>query len=82
MQYYGLDNKLIDGAADRNPVKWGKYTLTDIPIVSEEEARAKADIFLVLPYGFIDEFVRRETAWLNSGGEFVVPLPEFRVISK
>jgi NDP-4-keto-2,6-dideoxyhexose 3-C-methyltransferase len=82
LQYYGLGNKLIDGAADRNPVKWGKYTLTDIPIVSEEEARAKADIFLVLPYGFIDEFVRRETAWLNAGGEFVVPLPEFRVISK
>ena len=80
LQYYGLDNKLIDGAADRNPVKWGKYTLTDIPIVPEEEGRAKADIFLVLPYGFIDEFVRRENDWLKSGGEFVVPLPEFRVI--
>lgn len=80
LQYYGIDNKLIDGAADRNPVKWGKYTLTDIPIVSEAEGRAKADIFLVLPYGFIDEFVRRESSWLKGGGEFVVPLPEFRVI--
>jgi SAM-dependent methyltransferase len=80
LQYYGLDNKLIDGAADRNPAKWGKYTLTDIPIVSEEEGRAKADVFLVLPYGFIDEFVRREGDWINAGGEFVVPLPELRVI--
>lgn len=80
LQYYGIDNTLIDGAADRNPVKWGKYTLTDIPIVSEAEGRDKADIFLVLPYGFIDEFVRRESAWLKAGGEFVVPLPEFRVI--
>ncbi len=81
LQYYGLDNGLITGAADRNPAKWGLYTLTDIPIVSEEEGRAKADIFLVLPYGFIDEFVKRETSWLKSGGEFVVPLPEFRVIN-
>ncbi|HEV2299798.1 MAG TPA: class I SAM-dependent methyltransferase [Candidatus Acidoferrales bacterium] len=80
LQYYGIDKKLIEGAADRNPVKWGKYTLTDIPIVSEAEGRAKADIFLVLPYGFIDEFVRRESSWLKGGGEFVVPLPEFRVI--
>lgn len=80
LQYYGLDNKLILGAADRNPAKWGKYTLTDIPIVSEEEGRAKADVFLVLPYSFIDEFVRRESEWLGAGGEFVVPLPEFRVI--
>jgi NDP-4-keto-2,6-dideoxyhexose 3-C-methyltransferase len=80
LQYYGLDNKLIEGAADRNPVKWGKYTLTDIPIVSEKEGRARADAFLVLPYSFIDEFVRRERDWLKAGGEFVVPLPEFRVI--
>ncbi len=80
LQYYGLDNKLIEGAADRNPLKWGKYTLTDIPIVSEKEGRARADVFLVLPYGFIEEFVRRERDWLKAGGEFVVPLPGFRVI--
>jgi cyclopropane fatty-acyl-phospholipid synthase-like methyltransferase len=82
LQYYGLDNRHIRGAADRNPEKWGKYTLTDIPIVSEEEGRANADVFLVLPYGFINEFVKREADWLNRGGEFVVPLPEFRVIRK
>ncbi len=80
LQYYGLDRKLITGAADRNPAKWGAYTLTDIPIVSEEEGRRNADMFLVLPYGFIDEFVRRESAWLSAGGKFIVPLPEFRVI--
>lgn len=80
LQYYGLDEKLISGAADRNPAKWGKYMLTDIPIVSEEEGRRNADLFLVLPYGFIDEFVSRETDWLRDGGQFVVPLPEFRVI--
>ena len=80
LQYYGLDDTLITGAADLNPVKWGKYTLTDIPIVSEAEGRANAEVFLVLPYAFIDDFVQREQEWLASGGEFVVPLPEFRVI--
>ena len=80
LQYFGLDNRSIIGAADRNPDKWGKYTLTDIPIVSEEEGRKNADIFLVLPYGFIGEFVKRETEWLKRGGEFVIPLPEFRII--
>ncbi|MBI2602108.1 MAG: methyltransferase domain-containing protein [Deltaproteobacteria bacterium] len=80
LQYYGLDRTLIQGVADRNPQKWGKYTLTDIPIVSEEEGRRYADLFLILPYGFINEFVRREKRWLEDGGEFVAPLPEFRVI--
>ncbi|HBA89454.1 MAG TPA: hypothetical protein DCZ75_16155 [Geobacter sp.] len=82
LQYYGLDNTLIAGAADLNPVKWGKYTLTDIPIVSEEEGREKADVFLVLPYAFVDSFIEREQEWLEKGGEFVVPLPEFRVVRK
>lgn len=80
LQYYGLGHEIISGVADRNPQKWGKYTLTDIPIVSEDEGRKKADIFLVLPYGFISEFVKREGEWLANGGEFVAPLPEFNII--
>jgi hypothetical protein len=80
LQYYGLDNTLITAAADKNTLKWGAYTLTDIPIVSEEEGRANADAFLILPYSFVDEFVRRESDWLNNGGEFIVPLPQFRII--
>ena len=82
LQYYGLDNTLITAAADKNPLKWGAYTLTDIPIVSEEEGRAHADAFLILPYGFVDEFVRRENDWLRNGGEFIVPLPRFRIIRR
>ena len=82
LQYYGLDNRLITAAADKNPEKWGAFTLTDIPIVSEEEGRANADVFLILPYSFVDEFVRREREWLKGGGEFIVPLPEFKIISE
>jgi hypothetical protein len=81
LQYFGLDNTLITAVADKNPEKWGKYTLTDIPIISEEEGRAGADVFLVLPYSFIEEFVRREQDWLKKGGEFIVPLPEFKIIT-
>lgn len=83
LQYFGLDAKLLTAAAERNPVKWGKRTIgTNIPIVSEEEARAaRPEYMLVLPWQFIDEFVERENAYLASGGTFIVPLPEFRLIS-
>jgi len=82
LQYYGLDWTLIHGAAERSPEKWGKVTIgTGIPIVSEEEARdAKPDYFLVLPYAFIKEFVVREADWMEQGGRFIVPLPEFALI--
>ena len=83
LQYYGLDNSLIAGASERSPEKWGKLTVgTGIPIVSEEEARAKKpDYFLVLPYAFFDEFYKREADWRAQGGKFIVPLPEFRVVA-
>ncbi len=82
LQYYGLDSTLIKAAAERSPEKWGKYTIGSwIPIVSEEEARrAKPDYFLVLPWAFFNEFYEREKDWRAGGGQFIVPLPEFRVV--
>lgn len=83
LQYYGLDSTLITAAAERSPEKWGKYTIgTGIPIISEEQARLEQpDYFLVLPWGFFDEFYLREEQWRKKGGKFIVPLPEFRVVS-
>ncbi|HOR47208.1 MAG TPA: class I SAM-dependent methyltransferase [Caldisericia bacterium] len=82
LQYYGLDYRLITAAAERSPEKWGKYTIGSwIPIVSEEEARrANPDYFLVLPWAFFSEFYEREVEWRSRGGQFIVPLPEFRVV--
>ncbi|MBN1423808.1 class I SAM-dependent methyltransferase [Candidatus Fermentibacteria bacterium] len=82
LQYCGIDAGLIDKAADRNPEKWGRHTLgTNIPIVSEEQARAeKPDFFLVLPWHFFDCFVEREADFLRRGGKFILPLPELRIV--
>ena len=80
LQVMGLNASLITGIADRNPEKWGKYTVgTDIPIVSEEEARKKADYFFVLPYAFIDSFIEREKEWMKKGGKFIVSTPSFKI---
>ncbi len=82
LQYFGLDSSLLVAAAERNPAKFGKKMVgTNVPIISEEEARAaKPDYMLVLPWAFIDEFVKRETEFLSGGGKFIVPLPDFRLI--
>jgi C-methyltransferase C-terminal domain/Putative zinc binding domain/Methyltransferase domain len=82
LQYAGLDHEVVSYAADRNPDKWGCETIrTKIPIVSEEDSRAmKPDYYLVLPWHFLDEFVEREQEFFASGGKFIVPLPEVRVV--
>lgn len=81
LQHYGLDNALIEAAAERDPRKYGKVTAgTDIPIVPEAESRPEADYYLVLPWHLMDGFVDREAEWLRDGGAFIKPLPEFELI--
>ena len=84
LQFYGLGPKDIEAIADRNPVKFGKFTAgTCIPVISEEESRhRKPDYYFVLAWHFMPEFLQRESEFLKSGGKFIVPMPEFRVISE
>lgn len=82
LQFFELDNTMIDGIAERSPYKFGLKTVgTNIPIYSEDEMRKeKPDFLLVLPWHFINEFIERESDYLNSGGKFIVPCPKFEVI--
>ncbi|MBA7499028.1 hypothetical protein ES704_01767 [subsurface metagenome] len=82
LQFCNIDNTLITAAADKNPEKWRRRTpITNIPIISEEEARkAKPDYFLVLPWHFKEEFIKREVDFLASGGKFIFPLPKIEII--
>lgn len=84
LQYYGLDASLIAAIADKNPEKFGKFTVgTNIPIMPEDEARvAKPDYFFILPFAFTDTFVLRERDWLSGGGKFIVCTPEFKIIGE
>ena len=83
LQYYGLNKNLIKYAAERSPEKWGKYTIgSGIKIISEKQARSlKPDFFFVTPWGFINEFKKREKNWLNKGGKFLVPFPKLKIIN-
>ena len=83
LQYYGLDSKTISYAAERSPEKWGKYTVgSGIKIISETKARSlKPDYFFVMPYGFINEFIKREKQWIKKGGTFLLPYPFFKKVN-
>jgi hypothetical protein len=82
LQYFGLDNSLINGIAEKSTYKFRLKTVgTNIPIYSEDEMRkANPDYLLVLPWHFINEFVERESDFLKNGGKFIVPCPNFNII--
>ena len=82
LQFFDINHNLIDIAADRNNDKWGKLTPgTNIPIFSEEESRKNnPDYFLVLPWHFKEEFIKREENFLRNGGKFIFPLPQPEIV--
>lgn len=82
LQWCGIDRKIVDLAAERNPDKFGATTLgTEIPIVSEEESRAKKpDYYLVLPWHFRKEILERERETIAGGTGFIFPLPSVEIV--
>jgi 2-polyprenyl-3-methyl-5-hydroxy-6-metoxy-1,4-benzoquinol methylase len=72
------------GVAERNPKKFGYYTLgSGLPIISEEEMRRRKPAnVIVLPYHFRDEIVKRECALLEEGTRLVFPLPQFEIFAR
>jgi NDP-4-keto-2,6-dideoxyhexose 3-C-methyltransferase len=82
LQYAGIDSDLMPAIAERDARKIGLRTpRTNIPIISEDEAREmKPRSFVVFPWHFHDEIVRREKPFLESGGRLVFPLPQFEIL--
>lgn len=82
LQHCGFDSEDIEGIAEVNEDKFGRFTPgTGIPIVSEEEARSRhPDYFLVLPWHFRAGILERERRFLDGGGRCIFPFPEIEVV--
>ena len=84
LQHFGLDKSKIPFISERNPEKVGLRCLgSDIELISEEKARSiNPAAFIVLPWNFKDEIVKREKEYLDNGGKLMFPMPYPHVVSK
>lgn len=83
LQYGNIGENKIKYAVERNLNKVGKMTSTGIEIISEETMRSSPpEYLLVLPWHFRDEIVKREDNFLENGGQFIFPFPNFEIYSK
>ena len=81
LQYFGIGRNFIDFVAERNPNKFNLYTPgTAIKIVSERISRKmKPDYYLVLPWHFKNEILKRERKIMKAGSRFIFPLPKLKI---
>jgi 2-polyprenyl-3-methyl-5-hydroxy-6-metoxy-1,4-benzoquinol methylase len=78
---FGIGPALVQKAVEKNPMKVG-LAIPGVRIPIEAEEGQRPDAYLVLAWNFIEEFLRKEQAWLAEGGELIVPIPEVRIYGK
>ena len=82
LNYCGIRTDFLDYTVDRNPYKQGMYLPgTRIPIYAPDKIReTRPDYVLILPWNFKDEIMKQMADIRSWGGQFVVPIPEVRVV--
>lgn len=81
LQVLGVGPKDVRQAIDRSEDKWGRHTITGIPIVSETQAMgAAADVWLCPIWQFRDFVLKREQWYLERGGTIIFPLPGCEIV--
>ena len=80
LNYYGLDNSVIDYIVDGTPYKQGKFVPgVNIPIYPESKLlkEPKGTIVLILAWNFKEEIMQKLK---DRGFTFVIPIPKVEVI--
>jgi len=82
LQFFGISKKYLDFISDRNIAKKNFFTPgTKIKILTEKESRdLKPDYYLVLPWHFKKEILKREKNIRNKGTKFIFPLPKIKIV--
>ena len=82
MYQFGLNKDVIDYIIDDSPLKQGLYSPgLHIPVLSSEHLKNQhPDYLLLLAWNFADSIVEKNKEFLESGGHFIVPLPEIQII--
>ena len=82
LQYFNINENFLDYISDRNPKKNNCYTPgTNIKILTEAKSRSlKPDYYLVLPWHFRREILKREINMRRKGTRFIFPLPIPKII--
>ena len=81
LQFFKIDRNILEFIADRNPLKVNSYTPGSKFIIKSEKFSRKLnpDFYLVLPWHFKNEILKREKKIRSKGTKFIFPLPNIEV---
>lgn len=81
LNYFGIDESIIDYVVDRSTVKQGRFTPGTHLMIHDPSRLTKdqPDYCLLLTWNFADEILKQQQQYRENGGKFIIPVPEVRV---
>ena len=82
LQYCNINSSLVPYIGEVNKFKYNRYTPgTKIKIISEKKSRSyNPDYYLVLPWHFRKEILKREKFIRKKGTKLIFPLPDIDIV--
>jgi SAM-dependent methyltransferase len=82
LSFLEIGPELLNYIADRSVLKQGRYTPgSHIPVVPPQRLIAdQPDYVLLLAWNFVDEIIEQQAEYRRRGGQFIIPVPEVRLI--
>ena len=82
LNYVGLGPELVRYVVDRNEHKQGRYVPgVRLPIHGPELLlEDRPDYLIILPWSLTDEIVAQQEDYRAGGDQFIVPIPDPRVL--
>jgi SAM-dependent methyltransferase len=82
INYVGIGSDIIEFVVDRNVHKHGKYMPgKHLPIHGTEKLlEDRPDFVLLLAWNFAEEILKQQAAYREAGGQFILPVPEPKII--
>ncbi|MGZ9164833.1 MAG: class I SAM-dependent methyltransferase [Anaerolineales bacterium] len=82
LNYFGIGSDTFDYVVDRSTAKQGRFTPgTRLPIRSTDALlETQPDYVLLLTWNFADEILAQEAEYRRLGGQFIIPIPQLRVV--
>lgn len=82
--YHFEIGEYLDYLVDDNPAKQGRFSPgLHLPVLSTSALYERnPDCVVVLAWRFAEPFIKKNRAYLESGGSFAIPVPEFRIVDR